>query len=305
MSTRKYRLAAPIDGDNAVVSYRPASLLAFPVPSRLATSNNTESSTNKSLLGDREKVEEPAPFIPPARWWLVLPCLLLITLATAGDPLLMNDLIVRRYERLYGFEASPSTQSRVCRQSKTTPMPMFYGQFFPPNQDPSHSRPDYSIVQHASASFHTKNSLVGLIPSLVTFILLGSNCDFIGRRPLLVLPFIGKIVWYSLLLIIVSRNLSDAWLLGAHAIESMFGSSGLVMLSAFSYITDCTYGPMRTRAFLFTEGLVFLCRIIPVLAVGIWLRFYLYTAPIIVFLVLSVIALLYTLFIQPESVESA
>jgi hypothetical protein len=304
MSTRKYRLAAAIDDDNTVVSYPSVPLLAFPVPSQLTTSNNVKASTSKSLLDDREKVQETVPFIPPARWWLVLPCLLLVTLATAGDPLLMNDLIIRRYERLYGFDASPSTQSKVCRQSKTTPMPVFYGQFFPPNQDPSQGRPDCSMVQHAAASFHTKNSVVALVPALVTFILLGSNCDFIGRRPLLVLPFVGKIVWYSLLLIIVSRNLSDGWLLGAHAIEAMFGSSGLVMLSSFSYITDCTYGPMRTRAFLLTEGLVFLARIIPVLAVGIWLRFYLYTAPLSVFLGLSVIALLYTLFVQPESVES-
>jgi len=118
------------------------------------------------------------------------------------------------------------------------------------------------------------------------------------------LPLLGKVVWYSLMLIIVSRNLSNNWLLGVHAIEAVFGSNGLLVLSAFSYITDCTYGPMRTRAFLLTEGLLFLARIVPVLSVGIWLRFYLYTVPLSVCLVLSVVALLYTLFIQPESVES-
>ncbi len=304
MSTRKYRLAAPIDDDNAVVLYRPASLIARPVPSRLTTSNNVETSTSKALLRDREKVPVTVPFIPPARWWLVLPCLLLVTFVSTVDPLLMNDLIVRRYERRYGFDASPSTQRKVCRQSTTTSMPAFYWQFPPSNGGSSQGRPDYSMVQHDAADFHRKNSLVALIPAVVTFILLGSNCDFIGRRPLLMLPLVGKVIWYSLMLIIVSRDLPDNWLLAAHAFEAVFGSNGLVILSAFSYITDCTYGSMRAGAFLWTEGLVFLARIVPVLSLGIWLRFYLYTVPLSVCLVLSVVALLYTLFIQPESVES-
>jgi hypothetical protein len=114
----------------------------------------------------------------------------------------------------------------------------------------------------------------------------------------------GKVIWYSLLLIIVSRNLSDAWLLAAHAIEGMFGSSGMVMLSAFSFITDCTDGSTRTRAFLLTEAIVFVARILPGLGLGIWLQHYLYTAPLSVALGLSVIGLLYALFVQPESVES-
>ncbi len=304
MSTRKYRLAAPIDSDNIDASYRPTSLIVFPAPSWLATSNTVDASTRKALLDDRQKVAETVPLVSSPRWWLVLPCLLLITLATAADPLLLNDLIVRRYERLYGIDASPNTQQEVCRQSTTTSMPLFYWQFPPPNQYPTQGRPNYNTIQHDAASFHTKNSIVALVPALVTSVLLGSNCDIIGRRPLLLLPFVGKVVWYSLMLVIVSRDLSDGWLLGAHAIESAFGSSGLVMLSAFSYITDCTYGPMRERAFLLTEGIVFLARIVPVLAVGIWLRFYLYTVPLSVCLGLSVIALVYALFVQPESVES-
>jgi len=234
----------------------------------------------------------------------VLPPLLLITFLSTVDPLLMNDLIIRRYERRYGFEVTPSTQSKVCRQSATTSMPVFYWQFPSPYGESSQGRPDYSMVQNAAARFQTKYALVEIFPEVVAFILLGSNCDFIGRRPLLMLPFVGKVIWYSLVLIVVSRNLSDGYLLAAHAIESMFGSTGLVVLSAFSYITDCTYGSMRTRAFLWTEGLVFLARIIPVLLLGIWLHFYLYTVPLSVCLVLSVVALLYTLFIQPESVES-
>ncbi len=304
MSFRKYRLSEPVDSRNTSVSYRPAPSVSLPLAPRFIRLNNIDTSPREALLNNGKKIGTVQQSTPPPRWWLVLPILILIILATAADPLLMNDLIIRRYERQYGLEASPSTQSKVCRESMTTPAPVFYYQFPPPNQMPQQSHPGYTAVQHASASFHTKNSIVALVPALVTFLFLGANCDIIGRRPLLVLPFVGKVVWYSLLLIIVSRNLSDAWLLGAHAIEALFGSSGLVMLSAFAFITDCTNGSMRNRAFLVTEGVTFLTRIVPVLAVGIWLRFYLYTVPISVCLGLSVIGLLYAIFIQPESVES-
>ncbi len=304
MSTRKYRLAMPIDSHKGRASYQPTSSKALPILRWSPTLNNVETSTTRTLLDDRQNVGETKPFIPPARWWLVLPVLVLITFVSAGDSLLLNDLVIRRYERRYGFNASPGGQRQVCRQSVTTPRPEYYWQFPPPYQEPSQGRPDYSVVQHDAASFHTKNSIVALVPALVTFIFLGSNCDSIGRRPLLVLPLIGKVVWYSLLLIIVSRDLSDAWLLAAHSIEAMFGSGGLVMLSAFAYITDCTDVLKRTRAFLLAEGINFIARVVPVLGLGIWLRFYLYTTPLSIFLGLSVIALLYALFVQPESVES-
>ncbi len=304
MSFRKYRLSEPMDTRNAGVSYHPVTAIPLPAVPRFIRLNNVNTSANEALLDNGEKIGAVQRSTPPPRWWLVLPCLILIILVTAADPLLMNDLIIRRYERYYGLDASPSTQSKVCKESMTTPAPMLYYQFPPPGQMPQQNHPGYTAVQHAAASFHTKNSVVGLVPALITFLFLGSNCDIIGRRPLLVLPLLGKVVWYSLMLIIVSRNLSDAWLLAAHAIEAVFGSSGLVMLSAFAFITDCTDGPMRNRAFLVTEGVTFLTRIVPVLGVGIWLRFYLYTVPLSVCLVLSVIALLYAIFVQPESVES-
>jgi hypothetical protein len=47
-----------------------------------------------------------------------------------------------------------------------------------------------------------------------------------------------------------------------------------------------------------------IARIIPVLAIGLWLRHHFYIGPLSVDLALSVIGLFYALFIQPESVES-
>jgi hypothetical protein len=291
MSFKKYRLAAPIDNN---VSRIPK--VSFNVP-LLLTSNDDKLNSKSIQLNDKEKVP---------RWWIVLPCLLLIFLTSSSDVLLMNDLIVRRYERYYGLSTSVDAQRTACRQSATTtPAPFmrrFYWQF-PSRQNPSQQSADYDLVQRDTASFNVKNSFATLIPALVTFVILGSNSDTIGRRPLLVLPFIGKIIRYILTIIIVARDLSNTWLIVTQAIEAIFGSSGLSLLSAFSYITDCT-DKSRTRAFFITEVMLVIARIIPILSIGIWLRYYLYIAPLSVDLALSVIGLLYALFIQPESVES-
>jgi len=295
--------------------------------------SNDDELSSRSVLLNNAKTIEKVPSNPHPRWWLVLPSLLLIILASAADPLLLNDLIVRRYERYYGLNASAGAQRADCRQSMTTLapiMPILYGQFPSPNQDALQRRPnynfvqrrpgynlvqrrpnyklvqlrsDYTLVQRDASSFNVKNSIATLVPSVVSFILLGSNSDIIGRRPLLVLPFLGKVFRYSFMLIIVSRDLSNTWIIANHALEAMFGSGGLVILGALAYITDCT-NEGRTRAFLLTEVMTVVARIIPVLAVSLWLRYYLYIVPLSVTLALSVIGLLYTLFVQPESVES-
>jgi hypothetical protein len=301
MSIRKYRLAAPIEDDKTDALHRSE---APPLPVWLPRSNNVRTNSRKPFLHSKQIIEKAKPFTPPARWWIVLPLLLLTVFVAAGDPLITNDLIVRRYERQYGLDASPNTQRQVCRQSATTSIPTYYRQYPPYHRQLWQRQSDYILVQRAAAKFHTKISIASLIPGFLSFILLGSNCDTIGRRPLLILPLVGKVIWHSLMLIIVSRDLSDTWLLIAHAIEASVGSSGLVLLSAFAYITDCTVGSLRTRAFLITEGTAFLIRVVPILAVGVWLRFYLYTVPLSVCLGFSVVALLYALFIQPESVES-
>ncbi|CAF1478486.1 unnamed protein product [Adineta steineri] len=294
MSTRKYRLAAPIDNDKIDISHRS---VPHSSPVWLPTSNNVCTKPEKALLHTK-------PFIPPARWWIVLPLLLLSVFIAAADPVITNDFIVRRYERQYGLDASPNTQRQVCRQSVSTSTAVYYRQYLLYRLELSQRQSDYALVQRAAAKLHTKLSVASLIPGFLSFILLGSNCDTIGRRPLLILPIVGKVIRHSLMLIIVSRDLSDTWLLVANAIEASIGSSGLVLLSSFAYITDCTVGSLRTRAFLITEGTAFLIRVVPVLAIGIWLRFYLYIVPLSVCLGISVIALLYALFVQPESVES-
>ena len=302
MSIKKYRLAAPVDYDQINLSSKSTfPNVTFNIP-LLSTTNEKKLNLESIKLNDEEKASS---HFPP-RWLLVLPCLLLIFLTSSSDDLLMNDLIVRRYERYYGLSGSFDAQRTACRSSTTLRvplMPMFYWPFPPLGQHQARQHVNYDRVQQDTANFNVKNSLATLIPAIVIFVILGSNSDFIGRRPLLVLPFLRKIIRYTLMIIIVTRDLSNAWIIATHTIEASFGSSGLALLGAFSYITDCT-DQSRTKAFFITEVLLVIARVIPVLGIGLWLRHHSYIGPLSTDLGLSVLGLLYALFIQPESVQS-
>ncbi|CAF1620603.1 unnamed protein product [Adineta steineri] len=289
MVIRQYRLATPVVDDDDNTHARQLYRIV----------NDSETNKNTVFLLDKEETKHVSELIPSTpRWWLVIPCLLLITLASAPDLLILNDFIVRRYERQYGLDTSDRTQRSTCHESSTATSGYWY------LDEDSSAGANYNKVQQHAAKFNVKNSLATLIPSLFAIVVLGSNCDTIGRRPLLFLPFIGKVVRYSLMLIIVTHDLPDGYLMAAHACEAVFGSFGIVMLSALAYITDCTHESERTRPFLLTEVITLVARVVPVLAVGLWLQHFLYIIPTSVCLGLSVIGMLYVLFIQPESVQN-
>lgn len=305
MSYKKYRLAAPIEGNDVTTSNHLTFPVVFVYQPRSSISNDIKLRSRSINEHSRKVVKKDSSKIS-ARWWLVLPCLLLIMLCSASDPLLMNDLIVRRYERYHGLRTSADTQRTGCSQSTrrdVSLMPIFYWEYPYFYQNFPKQQPDSNLVQRDAANFNIKNSIATLVSSIVTFVLLGSNSDIIGRRPLLLFPFIGKVIRYTLMLIIVSRDLSNTWIIITYVLEAIFGSAGLVVLSTFAYITDCT-NQSRTRSFFVAEVVIVIGRIIPVLAVSLWLRYYLYTVPLTVDLILSLIGLLYVLFIQPESVEN-
>lgn len=290
MPVQKYRLASPVINDynnNAKQTqpyYRPI--------------ENIKIHKNGKTRIENEEIKQIPNSTPMPRWWIVLPCLLFITLPSSSDSLILNDFIVRRYERLYGLSDRRQGERTACREESAATIGYWYLDQY------SFGGADYNLVQKDAAQFNVKSSLATLFPSLFSIILLGSNCDTIGRRPLLLLPFIGKTIRYSIMLIVVTRDLSDLWIIVAQSFEALFGSFGIVMLGALAFITDCTDDSERTRPFVITEVLALVARVVPVFIVGLWLKRYRYIVPLSVCLGLSIMGLLYALFVQPESVRS-
>jgi hypothetical protein len=107
------------------------------------------------------------------RWWIVLPVVVVSMTTTTTDPVLMNDLMIRRYREQYGLNASSPASETACNTENL--------------QNDSTIVALADQVQISVGNLNILMAGVCAIPAVLTYIILGANCDRIGRRPLLII----------------------------------------------------------------------------------------------------------------------
>ncbi|CAF3949954.1 unnamed protein product [Rotaria magnacalcarata] len=114
-----------------------------------STGNHSLKVKSSALLATEEATKRvfDSP-LSKHRWWLVIPCLLIITPVTVPDTLLMNDFMVRRYEHLYRLDSFGKGQRRACRELSTSTLGYWYLQQY------SSIEVDYNIDQQNTAEFN-------------------------------------------------------------------------------------------------------------------------------------------------------
>jgi MFS family permease len=244
--------------------------------------------------------------LPPKapHWVRVLPGFILIIIITTIDGLLLNDFVEYRYTNIYRINMTSSQTSReLCLNLSHTPHPsdnMSSSTTVSPSPI-STTESSSDMIQKSTASLNVIVSLAATIPSILTSILLGANCDRIGRKPVLILPFIGKIIRYAILTVTCLYNLSDRWIIISTIMDGVFGTSALSILGTFAYVSDCTDEKTRTKATVIVDVCITCSRFIPLLALGIYLQNPYYIQTLIFTLVLSIFGFLFCIFLQPES----
>ena len=240
--------------------------------------------SNNFLEQEREQQQKRSKY----SWWTVLPVVVISMTTTSTDPPLLNDLMIRRYQYQYGIvnASSPSTETACSTEHLNNNSALV----------------ELAIkVQKSVSHLNILMAGVGAVPAVLTYIILGANCDRIGRRPLLILPCLGRIIRFIILLLLVQFNLSDIWLILSTVIDGLFGSNSVLLLGATAYKSDCTINNERSRAMLLEEAAVALTRIFPLLGLGFWLQHHGYTLPISIDLGINIAALIYIFLFQPES----
>ncbi len=213
-----------------------------------------------------EQTDEKKSSLPATlpRWWRVVPFLVLIIMIGTIDSLILNDFIEYRYATQYSLNSSSTPNAReIClnatRASHSSAILL------------STTTSQYSTtttmspsdrVQTSTAGLNVYISLAATIPGILTSILLGANCDRIGRKPLIALPYLGKIIRYSILTATAYYGLSDLWIILAVMSDSFFGTSALSILSSFAYVSDCTSEKTRTSAIIITDVFISCGRIL-------------------------------------------
>ncbi len=222
------------------------------------------------------------------RWWIVLPVIVVSMTVATTDPVFLNDLMIRRYQAEYGLiNASAPASETACN-----------------TEDLANNSQILELADEVQISVSRLNIIMagaGALPAVLSYIILGANCDRIGRKPLLILPCIGRIIRFTILLLLVKLDLNNTWLIMTNVIDGLFGSNSVLLLGGIAYITDCTTKKQRSRAMVLEEAAVALTRIFPLLGLGFWLQYHGYTLPLSINLGINISALIYIMIIQPES----
>ncbi|CAF0922831.1 unnamed protein product [Rotaria sordida] len=256
-------------------------------------------------MEDQNNVKKP--LLPPTlpRWWRVLLPLSLIVIISTIDKIVLNDFIEYRYTIYYGLNSS-STQNNheLClnasRRSHYSTASILLTTTTPKYPISTTLSPNEQI-QASNAHLNVLLSLAATVPSILISILLGANCDRIGRKSLVALPFIGKSIRYVILTFVAYYDLSNIWIILSVIFDGIFGTAALSILSSFAYVTDCTNEKKRTSSITVTEVSLIGSRLLPLLLVGIYLQHPRYVQLMIFTLLLSVSGFIFCIFFQPES----
>jgi PCFT/HCP family folate transporter-like MFS transporter 1/3 len=252
-----------------------------------------------------EESIENKPLVTPTlpRWWRVLPCLFILMNISTIDNLILNDFIEYRYATYYQVNSSSRENAHeLCLNASgishnSSHLISTTTSKYPISTTMS---PD-DLIQEANARLSVFISLAATIPSILTATFLGSNCDRIGRKPLIVLPYIGKVIRYFILTAVAYYNLADLWIVLAVMFDSIFGTGALNILSSFAYVTDCTTAKTRTSAIIVTDVCIGASRLIPLLTIGIYLQHPNFIQSMLFTLLLSVAGFVFCVVLQPES----
>ncbi|CAF1435994.1 unnamed protein product [Didymodactylos carnosus] len=235
-------------------------------------------------------------------WWRALPAFFTIMMVSTIDILLLNDLIETRYATFYNLNTtSKSSQRSMCLNASHASGISTSLYLTTTNTPMTISPPISDQIQSATAKLNIIVSLSVTVPAIFSSIILGSNCDIIGRKALITIPFIGKILRYIIMLSVIIWNLSDIFIIISVILDGMFGTSALTILSTFAFVTDCTTLKQRTSAIIITEVSITFARIVTLVGLGYYLKYFGYLIPFCVALGLSILGFLYSLLFQPES----
>ena len=243
--------------------------------------------------------------IPPTlpKWWRILPSLSLLVMIATVDTLILNDFVQHRYASQYETNSSKTANiHELCLNSTRTSHNSTQILSTTTSKLPrTTTMSPTDRIQEATAKLNVYISFASTVPAILTSVLLGSNCDIIGRKPLVVLPYVGKCIRYIFFTAIAYYNLTDIWIVLGIMFDGIFGTLGLNLLSTFAYVSDCTSKEQRTRAIIITEVCIIISRVVPLFSMGLYLQNPNYTAAMLFILFISIVGLIISIVLQPES----
>ncbi|TPX61529.1 hypothetical protein PhCBS80983_g01018 [Powellomyces hirtus] len=161
-------------------------------------------------------------------------------------------------------------------------------------------------VQSLTAHWSMAITLCTSLPALLSIPLIGHLSDRFGRRPVFLLPMLSGLIGVLAIIAIAQFDWPLGILLAAHVLQGLMGGYTAIMMVVYSYLAD-TVDPNRTgKVFTVVDAAVFVALTIGPYTGGVLTR-WLPQGVVGVFYVSVVgklLALLYVIFILPESLNT-
>lgn len=158
------------------------------------------------------------------------------------------------------------------------------------------------VQPQASLILMSKSFIESIFPSVLS-LFLGSWSDKYGRKPVILLGYIGITLSYLLLSLMVNWEIEPWYFLIAYIPMGLLGGISTLMLASFCYIIDITNNNERAWHLAWLDALISLGVLLGLFSGPTIYETYGYTAVFSVATVLCTIATLYIFFI-PETIQS-
>jgi MFS family permease len=164
---------------------------------------------------------------------------------------------------------------------------------------------DDSDVASRASNLSFIASLSHYIPAIFTCGIYGNIADIYGRKRALIFPILGVCLWAGGYFIVAAFQPSYYFyiIIACNFCLGFSGSYMSFLMASLCYVADCTslIPTTRKRAYSVTEASIFGAQIFAPVISGIWASYYGFTLPFLCGMILSFLALFYSIFILPES----
>ncbi|XP_073421637.1 proton-coupled folate transporter isoform X1 [Dendrobates tinctorius] len=167
----------------------------------------------------------------------------------------------------------------------------------------NNSNPLEKEVESLTSHWSLYLNLSGLIVGLFSVMLLGPWSDQVGRRSVLIAPFIGLALQVAVYLVVMYRELHVGYLLLGRIIGGLTGDFNMILAGCFAYIADVTDRPSRTFRVAILEACLGIAGMIASIVGGHWRKVQGYINPFWLAFALYIFTAFYVYFCVRESVK--
>ncbi|XP_056415088.1 proton-coupled folate transporter [Hyla sarda] len=146
-------------------------------------------------------------------------------------------------------------------------------------------------------------NLSGLLVGLFSVMLLGPWSDHVGRRSVLIIPFIGLALQVVIYLVVMYQELHVGYLLLGRIIGGITGDFNMILAGCFAYIADITDRPSRTFRVAILEACLGIAGMIASIIGGHWRKMQGYINPFWLAFAVNIFTAAYVYFCVRESVK--